>query len=440
MSQLLTLHYSRMAIDYRRLFTRTIWLQIHLYLALIFGFLFALMSLTGSLSIYREEIDTLFNPELIIENPQGQSLPLDKILAEIRKAHPNRHGAWTLEMPRSENGVITAWFEKPKESVDKFYAPLMVAVNPYTGEVINSRFWGETLTTWLLDLHTQLLMEASGRDSVAILAVLLSISVASGLYLWWPGLAQLPRAFQIRYVGSLMRLLMDLHRLLGLFSAGFLLLLAFTGFHLAYPRLLETLTASAGMGHGDEGPNVRSTAVPNDRPISIAEAVLVSRGLFPSSEVRRITTPVGELGTYRINLRQKRELNQHHPFTTVWVDRWSGQIRSVNNPIQFSAGQTFTTWQWPLHTGEAFGETGRLVWFFVGLMPLTLWISGIAHWLFRKGIIRDRAVDLAGVSKSIGSGIKSWSWHHGRRLINTLQPRLAAAKRALLSYIRQLKR
>jgi len=106
-----------------------------------------------------------------------------------------------------------------------------------------------------------------------------------------------------------MTLLMDSYRLLGSISAIGLLLLAFTGFHLAYPALLESLTDSSGMGHGDEGPTVRSTAIPNNKPISIEEAVLVARGLFPSSEVRRITTPAGELGTYRINLRQKQELN-----------------------------------------------------------------------------------------------------------------------------------
>ena len=424
-----------MAFHPRFLLTRALWLHIHLYLALILGLFFALMGLTGSLSVYREEIDTLLNPELIIEQPHGQALPLDKILAQVREAHPNRHGSWTLEMPRTENGVITAWFENPKESFGKLYAPLMVSINPYTGHVINSRFWGETLTTWLLDLHSHLQLETSGRKLVAALAILLSISVASGLYLWWPGLNKLPEAFQIRHKNGLMRLIMDTHRLLGLFSAGFLILLAFTGFHLAYPDLLETLTASEGMGHGDTGPTVSSTAQPNNDPINIAEAILIARGLFPSSEVRRITTPQGELGTYRINLRQKRELAQRHPFTTVWIDRWSGQIREVNNPVLFSAGQKFTTWQWPLHTGEAFDS--RLIWFLIGLTPLTLWISGAAYWLYRKGLIRDRAIDLAGLTKKTGALLVSKTQRLGKWLIYQIQPRLRVAAKTVRVYFKQ---
>lgn len=389
-----------MHFSFPSLFTRAIWLKVHLYLALSLGLLFALMGLTGSLSIYREELDELFNPRLAIDQPQGQMLPPDKIIAAVRAAHPDRHGVWTLEMPRTERGAITAWFEKPRETFDAFYAPLMVAVNPYTGEVIDSRFWGQTLTTWLLDLHTQLRLDGLGRNLVAILAVLLILSVGSGLYLWWPGWRQLRQAFGVRSDAGLIRWLFDLHRLLGLFSAVILLLLAFTGFHLAYPPLLETLTDSAGMGHGDEGPNVRSTAIPNDRPVSLAEAVLVARGPFSSSEVRRISTPLGDTGTYRINLRQRNEINQHHPVTMVWVDRWSGQIRGVRNPGKFTVGQSFAVWLWPLHTGEAFGAGARFVWFIAGLMPLFLYISGLLRWLCRHGVVKDRNVDFAALRQS----------------------------------------
>lgn len=376
------------------LFNRWFWLQCHIFLAFGGGLLFALIGLTGSLNLYRDNIDEWLNPRLVLSANGQTPLPLDKLFAAVKAAHPDRHGVWILEMPRAPNRTLTAWFEQPRESVGERYAPLMVAVNPYTAEIVASRFWGKTFVTWILDLHTDLQLRENGRQTLAVLAVLLSISLGSGLYLWWPGWAGLINASKVRG-SSVIRLLFDLHRTLGALSAGILLLLAFTGFHLAYPRLLETLTAAEGMGHGDGGPNVLSTAQANDHPISLAEAILVARGLFPSAEVRRIATPQGDIGTYRINLRQSQELNQHHPFTNIWVDRWSGQIRAVNNPKQFSAGQSFTTWQWPLHTGEAFGVWGKRLWFFAGLMPAFLLISGLLHWLRRKGMVADRRLQLA---------------------------------------------
>lgn len=420
------------------LFGRALWIRCHVYLALCLGLVFALIGLTGSLSIYRDALDELLNPSLVIKPTQPNLLALDNILALVRQSEPNRHGVWILELPRKPSEPLTAWFEKPSESVDKTYAPLMLAINPYTGEILAKRFWGETFSTWLLDLHSRLQWENDGRALMAMLAILLSLSVISGLYLWWPTIAGLKNAFRIHYRGSLMRFLLEMHRLIGVISAGLLLLLAFTGFHLAYPELLEKLTASQGMGHGDQGPTIRSTAVPNNHPVSIAEAILVARGLFPHSEVRRISTPLGDLGTYRINLRQKDELNQHHPFTTVWVDRWSGQIRGVNNPRQFSAGQTFTTWQWPLHTGEAFGNTGRFVWFIAGLMPMMLWVSGMAHWLQRKNLLKDQSIDLPRDMSNLIVYCRRIVIRQARRIWERSVPLMEKTMRWLRTHLQQL--
>jgi uncharacterized iron-regulated membrane protein len=416
-----------MHLQTRRLPARAVWFKIHVYLALSVGLLFALLGLTGSLSVYREELDTLFNPRLTIDAAQGNPLSLDRILAAVRAAHPRQHGSWTLEMPRSPDGTITAWFEKPHETFGEFYAPLMVSVHPYTAEVVASRFWGQTATTRLLDLHNRFRLDGFGWNAVGILGLLSATSVISGLYLWWPGFGRLLRAFAVRHDAGLMRLLFDLHRLTGLCSAPVLLLLAFTGFLLTYPAILETLADSSGMGHGDGGPDIRSTAVPNNRPISLAEAVLIARGPFPSAELRRIGTPAGARGTYRINLRQQSETGWRHLYTTVWVDRWSGQIREVRDPAEFSSAQEFAARIWPLHSGEALGPAGRLVWFVIGLTPLALYIGGLLHWLHRRGAIGDRQIDFAAHRRSLAERLEHSVFRPGRDCLQFLRPRLLSA-------------
>ena len=389
------------------------WLKVHVTLALTLGFLFALLGLTGSLSIYREELDAALNPRLTVDSPQGQYLSLDRIMAAVQAAHPSRHGEWVLEMPRSPLGMVTAWYERPHETFGEYYAPLMVSVNPYSGEVVASRFWGQTFATWVEDLHTQLQMGLSGARLVGILGLGLVVSILSGLYLWIVelyldrlgfknrfGLRQSQdrggsirqrQAFTLRQGQS--RFAHDAHGLLGLASALILLLLAFTGLHLAYPKMLETLAGASGMGHGEEGAALRSTAAHNNRPVSLVEAVAIARGLFPHAEIRRVATPAGEDGTYRVNLRRPGEVNIRHPVTLVWIDRWSGQIRDVRNPNKFTSGQTFVSSLWPLHTGEYYGAWGRPLWFFAGLAPLLLYVTGLVQWLVKRGLMRDRALN-----------------------------------------------
>ncbi|MCX7097212.1 MAG: PepSY-associated TM helix domain-containing protein [Methylococcales bacterium] len=355
----------------------------------------ALIGLTGSISIYRENLDTLLNPQLYIEEPSGTHQSLDKIMASVHAAHPNRYGAWTIEMPGSPHQMITAWYEKPTETFFELYAPLMVSVDPYTGKVICSRFWGQTATTWLLDLHTQLRLSRFGWNSVGILGGLLIVSCVSGLYLWWPGTRGLRQSLAIRHTAGMMRLALDLHRLLGLLCTPGLLLLACTGFLLSFPSVLESLAGSSGMEHGQTGRTITSTAVPNKHPTGLGAAASVAQGPFPRAELRRITTPAGDTGIYRINFRQASEINRRHPYTTVWVDRWSGQIKEVRNPTQFSKGGVFASWIWPLHTGEALGATGRLAWFFSGISLFVLYVSGLIRWLCKNRLLRDREVNFS---------------------------------------------
>jgi len=379
----------------KHLLTRAVWVKAHLYLALGAGLFFSLIGLTGSISIYREAIDTFLNPQLFIETPQGKYQSLDRIMASVHAAHPKRLGSWTLEMPASPNAMITVWYDKPDETFDELYAPLMVSVNPYTAEVVASRFWGQTAVTWLLDLHTQLRLDRWGWNAVGVLGLLLALSVISGLYLWWPGIGKFWQAFRVRTNAGMILMLFDLHRITGLLSAGILLLLALTGFNLSYPSVLEKLAGATGMAHGETGRNIISTANPNNHPVGLESAEFIARGLFPRAQLRRVTTPAGNAGIYRINLRQSSEINQKHPFTTVWVDRWSGQIKEVRNPGKFSSGEAFTAWIWPLHTGEAVGATGRFLWFVAGLTPLFLYISGLLRWLHRLGKVQDTEVNFA---------------------------------------------
>jgi len=384
-----------------RTLQRATWLKVHLYLALSVGFLFALMGLTGSLSMYRVELDELLNPQLVIEQAQGSYQSLDKIMDAVKAAHPNRYGAWTLEMPRSAHSMATVWYDKPTETFFELYAPLMVSVNPYTSEVVASRFWGQTATTGLLDLHTQLKLERFGWNTVGLLGLLLLISCGTGLYLWWPGFKALPQTFKLRHQSGMMWLAFDLHRLIGLFSAPPLMVLAFTGILLSYPIILETLVGSSGMEHGETGRNITSTAIPNNHPTGLSAAWFVAQSAFPKAELRRVTTPAGDTGIYRINIRQTGEVNHRHPYTTVWVDRWSGQIKEVRNPNTFSTGEAFTTWVWPLHTGEALSATGRLAWFFSGISLFVLYMSGLLRWLCKIGKVKDRVVNLAAIKPKL---------------------------------------
>jgi uncharacterized iron-regulated membrane protein len=112
--------------------------------------------------------------------------------------------------------------------------------------------------------------------------------------------------------------------------------------------------------------------------------------------------------------------------TTVWIDRWSGQIRDVQNPQKFSSGQRFTTWMWPLHTGEAYGSTGKFLWFLGGLSPAILYVSGLWHWLYRRGAVQDRPIDLTAIRQHLFKNLQN-GYRLSQKLVTYLQPRARKA-------------
>ncbi|MGR8932163.1 MAG: PepSY domain-containing protein [Gammaproteobacteria bacterium] len=61
------------------------------------------------------------------------------------------------------------------------------------------------------------------------------------------------------------------------------------------------------------------------------------------------------------------------------IDQYSGKILAVQNPNQFSAGETPLNLLWPLHSGEVMGLASRILWCGMGLAPLILYVSGLTR-------------------------------------------------------------
>ncbi|MGB0910809.1 MAG: PepSY-associated TM helix domain-containing protein [Nitrospirales bacterium] len=361
---------------------RMVWLSVHRALALSVGVVFVLMGLTGSCNVFYIEIEEWLHPKLAITPTQPSIQSLDDILSAVQQAHPHQTGSWHLEMPHHPEQALTAWHYEPQEKEGAFFAALMVSVNPYTTEILWSRFWGDTLMTWIYDFHWTLFLGTFGHNLVGILGLVLLLSLGTGLYLWWPTWGKAQQAFTIKRGASESRLRYDCHRVTGIYSVIFLAIAGISGFYLVYPNYVNPLTnilsQSSENTHG-----FRSTLLPNTIPISLTQAVSIAHEQFPTATLRWVTTPKDEKGVYEIQSRQHGEANITYPATRILIDQYSGNVLSTRNPSQFSLRETFLNIQYPLHNGEMFGLAGRIIIFCLGIVPLILYVTGITMWLRR---------------------------------------------------------
>ena len=63
--------------------------QIHLWAGIIIGLYAILIGLTGSVLVFREEIEAAIEPELIVVEPRDERASLEKVAAEVSALFPN---------------------------------------------------------------------------------------------------------------------------------------------------------------------------------------------------------------------------------------------------------------------------------------------------------------------------------------------------------------
>ncbi len=263
-------------------------------------------------------------------------------------------------------------------------------MNPNTGELIKTWYWGETVITWMYNLHAFLALGVTGENLVGSAGLLSLASLVTGLYLWWP----LGRAGRSAFLpaghGGAARIEYDVHRLVGLYTLPIMVVISITGAMLVFPRQFGA-AIDVFSPVEDLHPYVRSTPQPGAGPVAVSAIVAAAMDAFPGAAVKRVYTPGSAGDTFRVVLRQEAEIfNRSHPYTQVWVDQYNGEVLSVTNPTRFAPGTTLLSYRLAFHNGEAFGLSGRLLVSVLGAVPALLWLTGVLQWWRRRRIQRRR--------------------------------------------------
>lgn len=371
--------------------TRKFWLQFHLWLGLLFGAVFVLLGITGSLLVFRYEIDEFLQPELLLTAGDGPRKSLSEIVALAETAHQPDVPPSHLYLPRTEQGVFEVSFNEPLP--DGGTRNVQIAVDPYTGAHLGQRAWGESITTWIYDLHYTLRLGQGGETAVGIFGALLVLSLATGLYLWWPEFrAKGRRALLYRRGASPARRNRDLHNVSGIYALLLLLVVSATGVYLVFSGFLRpALSQVASMTPRPEdlssSHSERGVSIPADRALEIG------RNVFPAARPMYVELPHGADGVYRINLRQPGEAYRSVGRSEVWVDQYTGEVLAARNPRAFTVADHLDEWMFPLHSGEGLGGLGRWLVFVSGFIPLVLYITGLRIWWRKRQGRRRRALN-----------------------------------------------
>lgn len=378
----------------RRKARRKLWLAVHLWLGLALGLLLALFGATGSILVFYEEIDTLLEPTLfaVAARPQGAAAfrPLAEILAAAEQQKPSGAQLRTVGSPPEDAGTYRLFYEKTVADGSESW---QLYVDPYTATVTGQRLikgaddWVPCcLIPFVFQLHYALLAGDTGIVVVGILAVAMVFSVLTGLIVWWPLTGKWQRALTIKPRAGVERFNHDLHQTSGFYTALVLLAVLVSGVYMNLPKQFVALVRAFSPETRDafsERPH--SGAAAGRLPIGLEQALAVARQRHPAGRPNWFSLPENAAGIYVISYKDVPGLSRFWSEREVRVDQYSGAIVDVRDPsTRRSAGDTFLDWQWPLHSGKAFGWTGRMLVFVTGLACPLLFVTGLVRWLQKR--------------------------------------------------------
>src|SRR5438445_207975 len=99
----------------------------HLYAGLAAGLFLVLSGLTGSMIVFREEIEELMHPELLETVVRDEQVPVQKVVDTARQAYP-QDKLLSIRMPRAPQQTYLLKMNSPHD--------LFVYVDPYSGALL----------------------------------------------------------------------------------------------------------------------------------------------------------------------------------------------------------------------------------------------------------------------------------------------------------------
>lgn len=380
---------------------RKLWLDVHLYLGLIVGAVLVVVGLTGSFAVFFVELQEVLNPELAVvatppENHQ-KLRSLDDIVAAAETVKPQGSRFVKVFYPRKPDIAYKFVYfirdESQANNGDGYY----IFVDPYTAKVNGiqlyypkDRYWGRPLVGFIMQLHWCLLLGKTGAILNGILAAFSIISVLTGLIVWWPLTGKFKQALTFKRNAGAVRFNFDLHKTVGVYSAIVLLPVLFSGVYFNLPEQVNVLVKVFSSTNRPNAFSRIPAEVHSSPPqtgqqaISASEVEAIVQKYSPAGRLWMLNAPKNNQDVYTVMKKDVDEISRFTGYRDFAVDQYSGEILKVYDRGTGSIGDIFLDWQWPLHSGYAFGWTGRMLVFLSGLACPALYVTGVIRWLQKR--------------------------------------------------------
>ncbi|MDT0688793.1 PepSY-associated TM helix domain-containing protein [Salegentibacter sp. F188] len=360
--------------------------KIHLYLGLATGLVVLIVSLTGCLWVFQEEINELTSGVPQVEPQNAEKIdPLEaKNMAQT--VFPGKHVHGTLYEGGANPIQVIFYEEEPEE----FYSS--VFLNPWDGEVLHIENHLTGFFHFILDGHMHLwLPPVIGSEIVAWSTVIFFLMIISGIILWWPKNKKVRGQrtwFRWNPGTKWKRKNYDLHQIVGFYASFIAVFFILTGLIMTFDAFSAGFYKAIGGEKGIEfsvplNNSGALTTKEGEEPIRELMPMLQER--FPDAKDYEIHYPYDE--NYSIYVEVSNSDGIYYDSDYRFYDQNnlaevpSESIYGVYEEAGFS--ETVLRMNYDIHVGAIGGIPGKVLAFFISLFCASLPVTGFLLWYGR---------------------------------------------------------
>lgn len=354
----------------------------HRFFGLAAALWLLLLALTGSVIAFHDEVDGWLNADLHTIASDVRVTP--DVDAALRTAQATLTGFVPryIDLPDAPRESLSMLGSAPLGDAD---ATVQMYFDPRDARLLGWRQLGHLslhprhLLDTLYVIHTEMLLHETGVWLIGLVSLLWLLDHFAGLALAVPRLAGAWGALLVRGRGLNLRRLYDLHRAPSLWLWPVTLVLALSGWCLTwYPptRALASMVSPVSERLHEYFPDAEAPT-----GASLNAAVSRVRALV-QGEIDSVLW-IGRKAAWGVRSFDPRDVDD---FGRLWtyVSMQDGRILGQRHDTGSSAADTFFAWQYPLHSGRAFGMPGKALVAVAGLGTAGICVSGVWLWWRRR--------------------------------------------------------
>lgn len=359
---------------------RQTWLWVHRWLGIILLVPMAVLGVTGSAQVWPEETEALLNPQREVAATTDPSTIGEAHVANAREALAEYGPIVSIELGGEGEPIIasSAGYADPPFGIG---APGGVSrqawVDPDSAAVIDSADSAGGFMWYMHFIHGLFLIPGIGRQIVGIMGLFLTISAATGIYVFWPGFKRMFAALKWQKRDGKM---LNIHRQSGFLLSIILIAEAISGAWISFPGFFAMLVEP-----GVEQPERPRRGGGPEGTVLEAEdgAWIVALGSATAAydgTPTRISAPTAESGAWTVNLAG----DGMDATATVPLDGGAVSVEEsparTGPPPPATRAQAISSWMRGVHYATIGGIIWELLVFISGIVMTFLAVSGIYIW------------------------------------------------------------